>query len=166
MDRRFRNQRAFTLPEVLAASVVIALAVAAITQVIVAGQMQAYDGVRGMRAADLGESLLDEILALPYDDPDGASNPGPEAGETNRTLFDNADDFHGYTEAAGNLGDFTGTLYEPEFQTFSRAVTASYGSQTVTGFTNPIDGLTVTVVIEDDRGTMWVISRFIPEPVE
>ena len=166
MTRPFRRHGAFTLAEVLIASVVLAIAAAALTQAIVAGQVQTSEALRDWRAVSLAEALLEEVLALPYDDPQGASAPGPEAGENSRASFDNCDDFHGFTETAGNLTDATGAAYGQTFQIFSRSVTAAYTTQTPPGLGGPINGLDVTVTVTDDRQTTWSISRFIAEPVQ
>ena len=163
---RPQTGRAFTLIECLVASAVLAVAVAAISQAIVAGQMSTYDALHSERAVGLAEALMEEILALPYADPDGASAPGPEAGENNRADFDNLDDFHGYSEAAGLLADAGGVLYGADFQAFSRAVTAAYGTVTVDAFGRTFNGLTVTITVTDANGRVWTLSRFVPEPIE
>jgi hypothetical protein len=144
---------------------VLGFAVAAITQAIVAGQAQTYEALHHERGIALAEALLDEVLALPYADPDDASTTlGAESGESNRTLFDNCDDFSGFTETAPNIADLTNTAYGAPFDVFARSVTCAYGSETVTGFSAAIDGMTVTVTVTDDRGQQWAITRFIPEP--
>ena len=161
-----QHRHAFTLPECLIALVVLGVAVVAITQAIVAGQQQTYEGLHHERGMALAEAIMDEILALPYTDPDdGSTTLGPEAGETTRDDFDNADDFHGFSESAGNVADVSGTAYGSLFDLFSRDVAMSYGSETVTGFSAAIDGLTVTVTVTDTRGQTWTVTRFIREPV-
>lgn len=159
------RHRGFTLAEVLIASGVLAFAVAAITQAIVAGQMQTYEALHNWRGLCLVEAMLDEVLRLPYNDPQGGASPGPDAGETNRSAYDNSDDYQGYSEAAGSVADVAGAAYADKFSVFSRSVTAAYTQQTVPGMGNPIDGLQVAVTVTDDRGMTWSITRFIPEPV-
>jgi Tfp pilus assembly protein PilV len=56
-----------------------------------------------LTAAALADSLLDEIAALPFQDPTDASNVnGPEAGETTgaRKEFDDIDDYHAWNAPA------------------------------------------------------------------
>lgn len=161
-DRRI--QRAFTLVEVLIASAIIAFAVAAISQAVVSAQMQTYEALHDLRGMSLAESLVEEAIALPYADPEGASTPGPESGETTRALFDNVDDFHGFTEATGTLTDVAGVAYPTTFSQFSRTTTVAYGPLTIAGFTQSLNGLTVTVTVTDARGSTWTASRFVPEP--
>ena len=156
--------RALTLVECLLASLMLAFSVVAVSQAVIAGQMQTYAALRQRRAVELAEALMDEVLHLPYDDPQGASTPGPEGGETGRSAFDNADDYHGFSEAAGSLADASGTVYPTAFQTFSRSVTAAYSSVSVTGFADPLPALTVTVTVQDDAGQTWTLTRVICQP--
>lgn len=70
---------------------------------------------------------MEEILSKPFDDPQGASVPGPEAGETRRSRFDNVDDYHGYAEAPGHIADANGAVINtPASQGLSRSVVAQY----------------------------------------
>jgi MSHA pilin protein MshD len=163
LSRRSREQ-AVTLVEALLASAVIAFAVVAVSQAVIAGQMQTVGALHHRRALELADAMMDEILHLPYEDPGGASAPGPEAGETTRAAFDNADDYHGWSEAAGSLADATGTAYPTEFQDFSRAVTAAYQNITVAGLSGPLPGLTITVTVQDTAGATWTTTRFIAQP--
>lgn len=153
-----------TLVEALLASVILAIAAAAVSHAVLAGQMQSYDALERVHAVQLAEGLMEEILRLPYDDPDGPSNPGPEAGETSRSLYDNLDDFHGFAEAAGALADATGALYGSAFQGFSRNVTVVAGSETVAGLGSAIAGVDITVTVQNAAGATWVVHQFYPEP--
>lgn len=162
--RHRKVQQAFTLVEVLIASAIIAFAVAAISQAVVSAQMQTYEALHDLRGMSLAEALVEEAIALPYADPEGASTPGPESGETTRALFDNVDDFHGFTEAAGTLTDVAGVAYPTTFSQFSRTTTVAYGPLTIAGFTQSLNGATVTVTVTDARGSTWTASRFVPEP--
>ena len=159
-----RRQRGISLVEVLIASAILAFAVVAICQAVVAGQMQTYEALHQLRGMSLAEALVEEIRALPYDDPEGAESAGPDAGETGRDLFDNADDFDGFSETAGNVVDVDGTSYGDAFDPFARAATATYGTVTVNDLSGPVTGLTVAVTVTDDRGMTWTATQFMPEP--
>ncbi len=100
---------------------------------------------------------MDEVLRLPYIDPNG----GSEAG---RTTYDNTADFNGFNEPAGTLKDAAGTAYDASHQGFSRAVSVAASSVTVTGFGSAIAGLTVTVTVSDSAGGTWVLTRFKAQP--
>lgn len=152
-----------TLVEGLVASVVLVSAVAAIAVSITSGHLQLHYAVDCQSAVRLAEDLMERVRALPYDDPDGESDPGPEPGETDPSDFDNADDFHGYSESAGALRDAADNLLPDNYQHFSRSVTAGYGSETVADLGGAIPGLIVTVTVQDHKGQTWTVSRFIPE---
>lgn len=141
--------------------VILAFAVVAVTQAVVAGQMQTVDALHRARAMELGESLMEEVLRLPYDDPDGGS-------EAARADFDNLADFNGFTEAAGVLSDAAGTAYPSAFQGFSRSVSvvAANGGAgiTVTGFGSATVGLTITVTVQDSAGATWILTSFRAQP--
>ncbi|MCK4659083.1 MAG: hypothetical protein KAV82_06130 [Phycisphaerae bacterium] len=157
-----RRFRALTLVECLLASVILAVAVVAVTQAVVAGQMQTVAALHRSRGVQLAEALMDEVLRLPYADPDGTG------GEVGRSNFDNLEDFNGFNESPGALSDAGGTPYGTPFQGFSRAVTvtpANGGSGiNVSGFGDPLPGLTVTVVVQDTAGATWTLTRFRAQP--
>ena len=157
--------RGFTLPEVLAASAVLALAIAAIAQAISAGQKTTFAALDELRAHALAEALIEEIIAKPYTDAEGATDLGPDDGETNRAAFDNSDDYHGFSESAGAIADAAGVAYPQTYQTFARSVAAQYTTQTVTGFSQTLNGLEVTVTVTGPNGQTWTFTRFIPEDV-
>ncbi|MEX0775629.1 MAG: prepilin-type N-terminal cleavage/methylation domain-containing protein [Phycisphaeraceae bacterium] len=159
------TSRAFTLMECLFATTVLAVAALAVAQAVSSGQAQTQAALGGERAQMLAQTLMEEVLALPYADPGGGAVAGPDAGESSRALFDNADDFHNFSEAAGALRDHAAVLYPTIFQTYSRQVTAVYGSVTVTGFSAAVPGLTVTVTVTDARGQQWSVVRFVPQPL-
>lgn len=152
-----------SLVEAMMALAVLSVAVLAVNYAVVAGQVHARAGDESMRAMDLAQDLMEEILALPYQDPDGTSALGPEGSESNRQSFDNSDDFHGYTEAAGSIADFSGNLYGAEVQSFSRSVSITSASEFVSAFSTAIAGLSVTVTVSDSDGRTSTITRFVPE---
>lgn len=164
--RSYRNTAGFTLLEVLLASAILAFCVAAISQAIALGHGQTYEAIHGRRAVVLAEALLEEVLSLPFADPEGASVMGPEAGESSRSSYDNCDDFDGFADGGddGPVRDAGGVDYGDLYQVFTRAVAASDTPISVPGFGGDIPGLTVTVTVTDDRGLSWSITRFIPEP--
>jgi hypothetical protein len=166
MEHRHHHHRAFTLPEALIASAVLAFVVAAVSQAIVAGQMQSYAGLDEHRAIMLGEELMERVLAMDYVDPEGATGLGPDSGESTWADFDNADDFHGYEETPGNLIDPMGVPYGQEFQTYTRSVATEYTTLSITGFSEDLTGLSVTVTVTSEQGQTWMLTRFIPEPAE
>jgi prepilin-type N-terminal cleavage/methylation domain-containing protein len=159
-------RKAFTLPEVLMASAILAFAVAAISFAVSTGQAQTHNALHELRALSLAEAMLEEIVAFPFSDPDGGAAPGPDAGESDRWTFDNCDDYHGYAEPLGEVLDADGEAYHSSFARFSRSVTCTYDAQAIAPLGGAISGLTVTVTVTDDKGRAWQARRFIPEPLQ
>ncbi|MDY6913941.1 MAG: prepilin-type N-terminal cleavage/methylation domain-containing protein [Planctomycetota bacterium] len=122
-----KRSRAFTLLESLLAVVVLAMAVTAIIMPFTAAATNQQVDARRSLAVGLAQEIMEEILTKPFHDPQGSSSLGPEIGETSRTLFDNIDDYHGYTEDPGGICSFDGAIIdEPESVGLSREVTAGY----------------------------------------
>lgn len=164
MQTKPSRQLAFTLTEALLASGVLSLAVMAVSHMLVAGQMSTYEALHHRRAISLTEAMIEQVLALPYADPQGDAVLGPDPGESSRTQFDNQDDYDGYVEAIGGVVDAQDQAYPQAFAQFSRSVDIVLASQSVAGFSSPIDGLEITVTVTDDRAMTWRLVRFVPEP--
>ena len=150
--------------EVLLASAVLSLSVLAITQAIVGGQMQTYAALHDGKAITLAEAVMEQILSLPYADPDGHTDAGPDAGENEASKFDCLDDYHGYAMAAGAISDLAGDAYPDAYQDLSVSVTAVYQTHDG-GDLGEQDGLLLTVDVADELGRTWTLTRFVPEPV-
>lgn len=159
------GRRGITLVETLIASTILASASLTVTYAVVAGQSQVRASEDILRAVDLGEDLMDEILRLPYDDPNGASDPGPEDTENARTDFDNTDDYHGYVERANGVIDSQGDLYSTAYQGFIRRVSVTASTQFDAGLGVDIDGLIVRVFVNNTTGIKPIarVVRFVPE---
>jgi len=152
--------------ECLVASAILAISVSAFCMAINAGQMQSHAGIESQRAVRLAEEMAERVLALPYDDPNGASAPGPERGESRVDKFDNIDDFHGYVEEAGNLLDIAGKPHPEAHQTLSRGVVVTYANEVVCDFGDPISGVKVIVTVTNADGLKWELTRFVTAPVD
>jgi len=119
--------KAFTLAEALIASALLAASITAITLPFTASAHNQQDEARRTVAVSLAQELMEEILSKPFRDPDGPSAPGPESGETSRSLLDNLDDYHGFFEPAGQLIGLDGQrVTTPASTGLSRSVTATY----------------------------------------
>lgn len=147
------------------ASSVLAFVVAAFAQAVACGQGETAASLDSLRGTVLAEGLMEEILSLPYDDPNGYTAAGPDTGNSTRQLYDNIDDYHGFSETANNIKDLSAALYPREYQCFTRSVTCVYGSVTPTGLGVTLSGITVTVTVTQSPGSLrWTITRFIPDP--
>lgn len=162
--RGTKSQGGFTLVEALAASVVLGLSVIALTQAVTAGQAQTHQALHSARAVALAEAMMEEVLSLPYRDPEGAVAAGPDSGESARSLFDNMDDYHGLSEPLAGVRDLAGVSYGSEFVRFARSVSCVYTTMSVPGLTSAGPGLSVRVTVSDDKQGNWTITRFVPQP--
>jgi len=124
---RKHHRRGFTLLEALLAAVILATSITAVTMPMTIVTVNDADESRQALATSLVHELMEEILARPFYDPQGTSGPGPEVGETHRGLFDNVDDYHGYTEAPGEITTMDGVVVDGVPATgLSRQVLATY----------------------------------------
>jgi type II secretory pathway pseudopilin PulG len=119
---------AFTLAEALLAATILAIVSSTAILPFLAGNQQVNEAAKLEQAAALGQALMEEILARPFSDPDGSPyTPGPEAGETSRNLFDNIDDFNGYSEAVGGIRNFkNAAVTAPSTNGFWRQASVTY----------------------------------------
>ncbi|MCA9256558.1 MAG: type II secretion system protein [Phycisphaerales bacterium] len=128
-----RRFRAFTIAEALLAATILAIVAASVSLpfVAIAQQMNAASEIE--IAVELAEELMEEILARPFYAPgELAPSLGPEAGETERRLFNAVDDFHAYLEykgdaATSHLEDYKGAdVTDASMSKFFRRVKVEY----------------------------------------
>lgn len=123
-----RCQTGLSLIEVIVFIVIVSIAVVSILGVFAGTLRNSADPMIERQAQAIAESLLEEVLAMPftYCDPDDANaataaspagcaaaaeTMGPEAGETRGNPvnpFDNVNDYNGYA-MAGGITDITGS---------------------------------------------------------
>ncbi len=91
--------RGFTMIEAVICIVLVGIALVAALQTVGATAKSSTITERRAIGMMLAHDLMSEVLAHPYKDPDGALL-GLELGEllSDRTTFDDVDDFNGYTE--------------------------------------------------------------------
>lgn len=118
------NSRGFTLIELIVGILVLSISLSIVSTLIVPAEQQSADQILQVKAAELGQSFLNDISSRAFDEnsdmvgglvrcgePNDGSNPcstilGPEdgnggrpnKGETTRGLFNDVDDFHGYSQ--------------------------------------------------------------------
>lgn len=160
---RLARQTGFTLMEVLFALTVLGIAIAAMAQAGSTGQKATYEALRELRAMSLAEAMMEEIISLPYDDPEGTTTLGPDAGEVARTSYDNIDDFHGFTESRGSCRDMSGVRYPASYDDFGRSVSVATSTLTLAG-ASATSGVSITVLVQDQGGRQWCITRFVAKP--
>ncbi len=124
-----RANRGFTLIELIIAIVLIGITVAGISTSLFPQSRQSAEIILASRAAELGHAVMDEIISRQFDHNSGAlgglpvciSSSGPQGGdgeacttpdklgpedtETERSNFNDVDDFNGLS---GNVSDVLG----------------------------------------------------------
>ena len=113
--------------EATGATLMVALVLVAslrASQVTVFAQRRAAESAQ---AAWLGKALLAEITQLAYQSPTAPVLFGPESGETSRSLYNDVDDYNGYSDSP--LQNKDGTLL-PNLTGWQRKVTVQWVSPT------------------------------------
>src|SRR5664279_3235713 len=102
IKRQLRARPGFTAIEALVAATILAILTAAVSGALMAGRAQSKLARDTLSASFLAQSLMDEVMRLPFDDPNGYVTMGPDNGET-RPTFNNVDDYSSYTDGPGNV---------------------------------------------------------------
>lgn len=123
------KQSGFTLVEIIIGIVVLSISLAIVSTLIAPTEEQSADNLLQIKAAELGQSYLNDITSRAFDhnsDMAGGrwrcneagqlpcTEPvdlGPEAGEDTRDLFNDVDDFNGYSDQFDALGEGIDSSY-------------------------------------------------------
>jgi MSHA pilin protein MshD len=157
-----RRPVAFTAFETLIAIAILAVVTAALSGALSAGRQQTKNAQNTVAATELAQALMDEILRLPYSDPNGYTTFGPDPGETSRALFNNIDDYHGYTDGPANATDVANNPYPSNLQGFIRSVTVTTATMQPSGWTMTVSGELVQVTVTLGGTTIVTLQRFVP----
>lgn len=158
---RCQAKRGFTALETLFAAAILAIVSAAVSGALSAGRQQARNAQDTLHATMLARALMEEIIRLPYADPQGAVGLGPDAGETTRKLYDNNDDYHGYTDGPTGLCAVEGTVYASDLQGFTRGVSMTPTTFTPTGWGQSVSGLMITITVQKEGATLSQLQRVV-----
>ncbi|MBK8270841.1 MAG: prepilin-type N-terminal cleavage/methylation domain-containing protein [Planctomycetes bacterium] len=146
-------RRGFTLAEALLASTILAIIAATATLPFSAGVQNATEAGRMEQAVELGESMMEEVLARSFFGPSQTTpTPGPESGETTRMNYDSVDDFAGYSESDKVLRNFkSNAVGDPSTDGFWREVAVAYVTypNQQPGDTNSLIRVTVKVYYQN-----------------
>lgn len=155
-------RRGFTLVEALLAAVVLAMAVTAILVPFNAGaESERHEAILTGSVFLAGE-MMEEILTKPFADPQGESSPGPEPGENSRALFDNTDDYHGYSEAQGEITSAAGGLPgDDAFIYLSRSVSVEYVYVAGQDLGEPPTFARITVTVSHQGKPVVTLNRLV-----
>ena len=108
MKRALNNQKRFalTMVEVLFASAIVGgMVVASLDAAGMVFRARRLNA-RGTTGPALAQELLEEVLAMPYEDPQTPGDAiGPDSGETGstRAAFDDVDDYHNWNSASADV---------------------------------------------------------------
>lgn len=129
------KSRGFTLIELIVGIVVLSISFSLITTLILPLSEKSAEQLHQVRAAELGQSMMNEILAKAFDEnsdmagglircgenstvcssvlgPEDGEDGRPDYGEYTRNLFNDVDDYDGYNFDDENaLGDKFSSLY-------------------------------------------------------
>lgn len=144
-----KKQSAFTLVELVIGIAVLAIALTVITGVLGPLYLRSTDPWHQVRAAELGHSFMNEIMARSFDEnsdrADGSyrcdavtepipaspwpctdvNNFGPESGET-RIAFDDVDDFHNFSATGDAITNILSTPLTGLYNNYQVAVDVAY----------------------------------------
>ncbi|MDT8990219.1 prepilin-type N-terminal cleavage/methylation domain-containing protein [Curvibacter sp. APW13] len=149
-----RTAQGFTLIEVIIFIVVVASGLAGILLVSNTVVASSADPMVRKQALAVAESMLEEITLKEYCDPDTATLAPPAAPvcpaarvaadqEASRNLWDDVDDYNGYS-TAGGIVDVTGATV-PGLSTYNVAVSVAAPATVTGGGATVLKAVTVTV---------------------
>jgi MSHA pilin protein MshD len=138
--KQSKQMSGFTLIEIIAGVVIMAISMTALTAVLFPLAAGSTDPIFQVRAAELGQSLLNEITGKSYDENTNL-NTGvrcgenvkactasgdlkAEDGEDTASLFDDVDDYNGYNETMAQLDNSSN--YDALYSGFTFIVTVYY----------------------------------------
>lgn len=153
--------RGFTLIELVLGFVVLGLVVAGFSALLVPNQQQSVQTWQQVRAAELAQSLLNEITARSFDEHSDRSGSGVRCGESGaasclaslaacpasgmaasteeatRGAYDDVDDYHCLRGDASSFTDLLGNTLASEYAGYQVLVQVSYAGSSV-GFNNSL----------------------------
>lgn len=156
----------FTLIELIISIVALSIALSIVSTLIAPTEQQSADQILQVKAAELGQSFLNDISSRAFDqnsdmaggrvrcgEPNDGSNPcstvlGPEVGETTRDLFNDVDDFNGYSLKMNAQGD----ALHAGYTNFTVNINVIYDGNSL-GFADNLSAKRITVTITTPLGT-------------
>ena len=166
----------FTLIEIIVSIVAVGIMMALIVSVFAPETVRGTDALYSMRAAELGQSYLEEMLGKRFDEVSQPGNAlrcgetggpgpcsatlGPDAGETVHTQFDDFDDYNGFQDGSATTAptDQSGNP-RPNYIGFIVTATVVYAG-TEMGLPDNTNAKRANITVTDPRGTQYVFSAY------
>lgn len=176
---RVNNPEGFTLIELVIGIIVFSIALVLFTSLIVPQVIRSVDPIFQVRAAELGQSIINEISSKSFDEKSdrtggsnfcdaaciGSINLGPDGSET-RANFDDVDDYHGLNESGGGikntLGESTILNDNNLYEGFTLRVSVVYDADmdgTADTVVSNTKLITVTVTTPNDEDIIFSTFR-------
>ncbi len=151
-----RNNRGFTLIELVVAMVVLAIAMSGVMLAINYATSHSADPVLRQQALAIAESYMEEICLKSVSDPDGIDSEG------SRAFYDDVDDYNGLNDNPGNGGakDAYGNPLSglSGYSVFVSTVAASFGPTGPPDAT--VSGYRIEVTVTDPAGQTLLLSGY------
>lgn len=184
-----KSPQGFTLIEVVAGIVVLAIAMLVLTSALGPLYQRSSDPWHQVRAAELGQSFLNEIMARSFDENSdraggefrcyvdiddeiepgalpctASSNFGVDSGETDRTSFDDVDDYHEYGADGSIIADVGETALADSYSSYQVNVTVAFDGNR-NGVGNEVDtdeskAKLITVIVTTPSGERIPFSAY------
>lgn len=171
-----KHQRGFSLISIVLSIILMSFALLTVMISLVPKSQQNVELIYSVKAAELGAAVMDEILGRQFDQnsgpngglPECDSPTGepctppddlkPEAGETDRTLFNDVDDFDGLS---GNVQDVLGDDLGSVYPNFSISISVFYDAN-LDGIADTVSGNRKRIVVDviDPSNQHYLFSVF------
>jgi hypothetical protein len=157
-DRR----RGFSLAEAMIAATLLAVAVVGIAGPLGAASEQARHGQERGAALVLARELMEEIVARPLCDGGTTCHLGPESSECDRTQFDSADDYNGYSDTTREIKNYSNkSIPFDRANLYTRSVSVGYRNAPSSASTTSGDFAMVTVSVTTPHNQVVQIWRLL-----
>jgi MSHA pilin protein MshD len=159
-------QRGFTLIEIIIGIVALSISLAIVSSFIAPAEQQSADQIQQIKAAELGQGMLDEILGRAFDENSDmvgshwrcgetvpvvrqncSSTLGTE-GESDRSQYDDVDDYNGFNLKVNS----TNNNLDSSFSGFTIGVVVAYAGSEL-GLSNNNLAKRITVTVTTPLGT-------------
>lgn len=162
MSSRHRHH-GFTLIEVIIFIVVVGAGLAGILSVMNTVVKSSADPLIAKQTVAIAESMLEEILLKEFCDPDTVDRTttpptcGAHTTEASRTLYDDVDDYNGYTTTTG-IVDLTGTAVAGLANYNITNVTVAVTTAAQSAALNAIGAKRVTITVTGPQGPITLVG--------